>query len=120
MIFDLYCLGMAAPGSVHYGYYIISFEFVYVGSAPGKSFYFFFKKNNILNRSDIYKYQYIINVNRRYAFGCYLQAWEYISVFWTDKHGRILTFCSHICTILVRIIHGGICQQKYSVIIYHK
>lgn len=34
MIFDLYCLGMAVPGSVHYGYYIISFEFVYVGSAP--------------------------------------------------------------------------------------
>ncbi|CAG9131748.1 hypothetical protein JYU34_021727 [Plutella xylostella] len=33
-IFDLYCLGMAAPGSVHYGYYVISFQFVYVGSAP--------------------------------------------------------------------------------------
>ncbi|XP_045770740.1 uncharacterized protein LOC123871157 [Maniola jurtina] len=31
-IFDLYCLGMAAPGSVHYGYYVISFQFVYVGS----------------------------------------------------------------------------------------
>ncbi|KAI5640436.1 hypothetical protein NE865_07187 [Phthorimaea operculella] len=33
-IFDLYCLGMAAPGSVHYGYYVISFQFVYVGSPP--------------------------------------------------------------------------------------
>ncbi|XP_049883917.1 uncharacterized protein LOC126379258 [Pectinophora gossypiella] len=33
-IFDLYCLGMAAPGAVHYGYYVISFQFVYVGSAP--------------------------------------------------------------------------------------
>lgn len=33
-IFDLYCLGMAAPGSVHYGYYAFSFQFVYVGSAP--------------------------------------------------------------------------------------
>ncbi|XP_050678309.1 uncharacterized protein LOC126974740 [Leptidea sinapis] len=32
-IFDLYCLGMAAPGSVHYGYYVINFQFVYVGSA---------------------------------------------------------------------------------------
>ncbi|GLV38330.1 uncoordinated 45 [Carabus blaptoides fortunei] len=31
-VFDLYCLGMAAPGSTHYGYYIISYEFVYVGS----------------------------------------------------------------------------------------
>lgn len=31
-IFDIYCLSMAAPGSTHYGYYIISFEFVYVGS----------------------------------------------------------------------------------------
>ncbi|XP_041971147.1 uncharacterized protein LOC121727389 [Aricia agestis] len=33
-IFDLYCLGMAAPGSVHYGYYVVSFQFVYVGSPP--------------------------------------------------------------------------------------
>lgn len=31
-VFDLYCLAMAAPGSTHYGYYIISYEFVYVGS----------------------------------------------------------------------------------------
>lgn len=33
-VFELYCLGMAAPGSVHYGYYVLSFQFVYVGSAP--------------------------------------------------------------------------------------
>ncbi|KAK7598278.1 hypothetical protein V9T40_006513 [Parthenolecanium corni] len=32
-IFDVYCLSMAAPGSTHYGYYIISYQFVYVGSA---------------------------------------------------------------------------------------
>ncbi|XP_026478090.1 uncharacterized protein LOC113385414 [Ctenocephalides felis] len=31
-MFDIYCLAMAVPGSTHYGYYIISFEFVYVGS----------------------------------------------------------------------------------------
>ncbi|KAL5278210.1 hypothetical protein ACFFRR_003080 [Megaselia abdita] len=31
-IFDIYCLGMAAPGSTHYGYYFISYEFVYVGN----------------------------------------------------------------------------------------
>ncbi|XP_071441080.1 uncharacterized protein pasi2 [Hetaerina americana] len=31
-VFDIYCLSMAAPGSTHYGYYIISFEFVFVGS----------------------------------------------------------------------------------------
>ncbi|CAO1369453.1 unnamed protein product [Diamesa serratosioi] len=30
--FDLYCYSMAAPGSTHYGYYIISYEFVYVGN----------------------------------------------------------------------------------------
>ncbi|GLG99514.1 Uncharacterized protein GBIM_05966 [Gryllus bimaculatus] len=31
-VFDIYCLAMATPGSNHYGYFIISFEFVYVGS----------------------------------------------------------------------------------------
>lgn len=31
-VFDLYCYAMAAPGSTHYGYYIISYEFVYVGN----------------------------------------------------------------------------------------
>lgn len=35
-IFDIYCLGMAAPGSTHYGYYFISYEFVYVGNVHGK------------------------------------------------------------------------------------
>lgn len=28
----MYCYSMAAPGSTHYGYYIISYEFVYVGN----------------------------------------------------------------------------------------
>lgn len=31
-IFDIYCYGMAAPGSTHYGYYFISYQFVYVGN----------------------------------------------------------------------------------------
>ncbi|XP_002020116.2 uncharacterized protein LOC108156274 [Drosophila miranda] len=31
-VFDIYCYAMAAPGSTHYGYYIISYEFVYVGN----------------------------------------------------------------------------------------
>lgn len=35
-LFDVYCLAMAAPGSTHYGYYVISFQFVYVGSKHGK------------------------------------------------------------------------------------
>lgn len=30
---------MAAPGSTHYGYYIISYEFVYVGNKHGKNQY---------------------------------------------------------------------------------
>ncbi|KAJ8972851.1 hypothetical protein NQ317_010274 [Molorchus minor] len=30
--FDIYCYSMAAPGSTHYGYYVISYQFVYVGS----------------------------------------------------------------------------------------
>ena len=34
--FDIYCLHEAAPGSEHTGYYIISFDFVYVGNAHGK------------------------------------------------------------------------------------
>ncbi|KAG6443850.1 uncharacterized protein LOC115456216 [Manduca sexta] len=33
-IFDLYCLYMATPGFHHTGYYVISFQFVYVGSPP--------------------------------------------------------------------------------------
>ncbi|OXU21098.1 hypothetical protein TSAR_015355 [Trichomalopsis sarcophagae] len=31
-IFDVYCLSQAAPGSIHYGYFLISYEFVYVGN----------------------------------------------------------------------------------------
>lgn len=31
--FDIYCLHEATPGSSHTGYYIISFDFVYVGNA---------------------------------------------------------------------------------------
>lgn len=35
-IFDIYCLSQAIPGSTHYGYYVISYEFVYVGNQHGK------------------------------------------------------------------------------------
>jgi hypothetical protein len=31
-IFDIYCLGMTKPGVTHYGFYIMSFQFVYVGN----------------------------------------------------------------------------------------
>ncbi|XP_034946892.1 uncharacterized protein pasi2 [Chelonus insularis] len=31
-VFDIYCLEEAAPGTTHYGYYIISYEFVYIGN----------------------------------------------------------------------------------------
>ncbi|KAI5712593.1 hypothetical protein M8J76_014833 [Diaphorina citri] len=31
-LFDIYCYYMSAPGSTHYGYYILSYQFVYVGS----------------------------------------------------------------------------------------
>lgn len=34
-IFDIYCLAMAIPGSTHTGYYMISYEFVYVGNFHG-------------------------------------------------------------------------------------
>ena len=34
--FNLYCLHEAAPGSSHTGYYIFSFDFVFVGNAHGK------------------------------------------------------------------------------------
>lgn len=35
-VFDLYCLYMAMPGSHHTGFYVVSYEFVYVGSPPGE------------------------------------------------------------------------------------
>lgn len=31
-VFDIYCLAMAEPGQTHYGYYVISFDFVYAGN----------------------------------------------------------------------------------------
>lgn len=31
-ILDMYCLGMTKPGVTHYGFYIMSFQFVYVGN----------------------------------------------------------------------------------------
>ena len=34
--FDIYCLHEATPGSEHTGYYIIAFDFVYVGNWDGK------------------------------------------------------------------------------------
>ena len=34
--FDLYCLHEATPGYSHTGYYIISFDFIYVGNPHGK------------------------------------------------------------------------------------
>lgn len=38
----MYSLAMAAPGSTHYGYYFISYQFVYVGNRYGKLCCFLF------------------------------------------------------------------------------
>lgn len=35
-VFDIYSLAMAAPGSTHFGYYFISYQFVYVGNKHGE------------------------------------------------------------------------------------
>ena len=34
-LFEIYCLSLAYPGAVHYGYYLFSFDFVYVGNPHG-------------------------------------------------------------------------------------
>ncbi len=31
-MFDIYCLALTHPGVTHYGFYIMSFQFVYVGN----------------------------------------------------------------------------------------
>lgn len=35
-LFEIYALSLAVPGSAHYGYYLFSFDFVYVGNPHGK------------------------------------------------------------------------------------
>lgn len=41
-IFDIYCLAQTARGSVHYGYRLISYEFVFVGNALVRNLLFIF------------------------------------------------------------------------------
>lgn len=53
-IFDIYCYALAAPGSTHYGYYIISYEFVYVGNKHGK--------NQSINTHNIRIIVYLIDI----------------------------------------------------------
>ena len=38
--FDLYCYAMAVPGSVHTGYYAISYQFIFVGSRHGECLFY--------------------------------------------------------------------------------
>lgn len=38
-LFDVYCLAMAEPGTNHYGYYVISYQFVYVGNKHGRLYF---------------------------------------------------------------------------------
>ena len=35
-VFDMYCLSMAVPGSIHQGFYFFSYDFVYIGNKYGK------------------------------------------------------------------------------------
>ena len=39
-LFEIYALSLAVPGSAHFGYYLFSFDFVYVGNSHGKKFSF--------------------------------------------------------------------------------
>ena len=47
-IFDVYCLLMAAPGVQHYGYFLISYDFVFAGNADGQfSFSLFIRADHV-------------------------------------------------------------------------
>lgn len=82
-IFDIYCLAMAAPGSTHYGYFLISYEFVYVGNKHGKS-----NRKNV--RFICCKTIFMFNSSQRYDHFRPVLAARWICGF---LHKRIARYC---------------------------
>lgn len=87
-VFDLYSYVMAAPGSVHYGYYFISYQFVYVGNKHG----------NFISFSQLYLLFLLLLFMLMYNF-CFSE--KYIG-----------SFCSFLCACG----YGYICYQHNAYI----
>ncbi|KAJ9589450.1 hypothetical protein L9F63_017353, partial [Diploptera punctata] len=76
-VFDLYCLSQAVPGSVHYGYYIISFEFVYVGNVHVRNALIVFALFSLIGGMVIFVTSIILIVALRKEYEKKMLPWIY-------------------------------------------
>ncbi|XP_060534132.1 uncharacterized protein LOC132706672 isoform X2 [Cylas formicarius] len=76
-IFDLYCYVMAAPGSTHYGYYVISYQFVYVGSRHVRNTLVMFAVFSVLLAIGVFVTSIILIISLRKEYEKKMLAWIY-------------------------------------------
>lgn len=76
--FDLYCYAMAAPGSTHYGYYVISYEFVYVGSRHVRNALVMFAVFSILLAVGVFVTSIMLIISLRKEYEKKMLPWVYV------------------------------------------
>ncbi|KAK4877915.1 hypothetical protein RN001_010421 [Aquatica leii] len=74
-VFDVYCYSMAAPGSTHYGFYLISYEFVYVGSKHVRNALVMFAIFSILGAAAVFVTSIILIVALRKEYEKKMVPW---------------------------------------------
>lgn len=82
-MFDIYCLSQAAPGSTHYGYYIISFEFVYVGNVHVRNALIVFALFSLIGGIAVFVTSIILIVALRKEYEKKMVPWLYCFAIFT-------------------------------------
>lgn len=81
--FDLYCYAMAAPGSTHYGYYVLSYEFVYVGSRHVRNTLVMFAVFSVLISVGVFITSIMLIVALRKEYEKKMLPWIYVFAVFT-------------------------------------
>ncbi|XP_028039282.1 uncharacterized protein LOC114249780 [Bombyx mandarina] len=118
-VFDLYCLYMAMPGSHHTGFYVVSYEFVYVGSPPVRNVLIIFSLFSWLGSIAVLITSIIlINALRKeyekrtvpwlYAFGVFIIFRFFAFIFASIVNDMIFAYNIMMCLIWIVFCVGGV------------
>ncbi|KAK9508286.1 hypothetical protein O3M35_007983 [Rhynocoris fuscipes] len=76
-VFDVYSLAMAAPGSTHFGYYFISYQFVYVGNKHVRNTLILFALFTILSALSVFVSSIMLIIALRKEYEKKMIPWLY-------------------------------------------
>ncbi|KAL1139613.1 hypothetical protein AAG570_006595 [Ranatra chinensis] len=82
-VFDIYSMALATPGSIHFGFYFISYEFVYVGNKHVRNTLILFALFSIISAATVFVSSIMLIIALRKEYERKIVPWVYCFAIFT-------------------------------------